>query len=219
MDDGEIDQNPLSNPSSSSCVQGSSASVDSFIDELLMNTRTCTHTHTCNPPGPDAAAHTHTCYHTHTHVFSPGEGEGSVPLDKDPAAALKPRRPLGNREAVKKYREKKKAHVAYLEEEVEKLRVLNQRLIKEVQRQVVLEAEVARLRRILVDVKGMIGNELGSVLPISQKQYNSTISFKEGRRCGIVSDSGTICDGDVQCFDQMAMQNINIGENEKEVFP
>ncbi|KAK7831283.1 basic leucine zipper 23 [Quercus suber] len=119
MDDGEVelsDNVQLSNPDSSIDFPATT-SIDSFLDDLLKNTRTCTHTHTCNPPGPEAA-HTHTCYHTHTQVLSSQEDE--QPNNKKKTSS-KPRRQSGNREAVRKYREKKKAHTAYLEEEVKKL--------------------------------------------------------------------------------------------------
>lgn len=150
MDDGGVEVSDhvlLSNPDSYSNFQD-----DLFVDELLKSTRTCTHTHTCNPPGPDAATHTHTCFHTHTQVISSGD-------DKEPS--LKPRRTLGNREAVRKYREKKKAHTAHLEEEVKKLRLLNQQLVRRVQAQAGLEAEVSRLRTLLMDVRAKVDCELG----------------------------------------------------------
>lgn len=172
MDDGEIELSDhilVPNSDSSSNVQAS----DSFLDDLLRNSQTCTHTHTCNPPGPDAA-HTHTCYHTHTNVI-PSE-EDDVPLDgKSPVST---RRPLGNREAVRKYREKKKAHAAYLEEEVEKLRHVNQILMGKLRRQAILETEVLRLRSLLLGLRGKIDDELGD-FPF-QKQCNSG----EGE-CGI----------------------------------
>ena len=194
MDDGEIELSDhvlLSNPNSSSSFQDSTP-IESFLDDFLKNTRTCTHTHTCNPPGPDAT-HTHTCYHTHTQVFASEEDE--APNNK------KVRRPSGNREAVRKYREKKKAHTAYLEEEVKKLRLLNQQLVKKLQGQAVLEAEVLRLRSLLLDLRGKIDDELGN-FPF-QKQCNTTSSFKEGD-CGLQSvASGVIgprCEMDLPCF-------------------
>nr|XP_043626988.1 basic leucine zipper 23-like [Erigeron canadensis] len=67
----------------------------------------------------------------------------------------------GNRVAVKKYREKKKAHNAYLEEEVKKLRVVNRGLVRKLQFQAALEAEAVRLRSLLMDLKSQIGKELG----------------------------------------------------------
>lgn len=198
MDDGEVellDNAQLSNPESSINFQGSN-SVDSLLDDFLKTTRTCTHTHTCNPPGPDVA-HTHTCYHTHTQVLESEEDD--LPNGKD-NTRLKPRRPSGNREAVRKYREKKKAHTTYLEEEVKKLHILNQQLVRKLQGQSILEAEVFRLRSLLLDLRGKIDNELG-IFPF-QKQCNSTNMFKEDD-CGMRSAGGTIglqCQTDLPCL-------------------
>ncbi|KAJ4837520.1 hypothetical protein Tsubulata_033302 [Turnera subulata] len=194
MDDGEVELSDhvlLLNPDSS---------VDSFLDELLKNTRTCTHTHTCNPPGPDAT-HTHTCYHTHTQLI--GSDEDDTRRDPEHSNS-KAKRPSGNREAVRKYREKKKAHTAYLEEEVKKLRLLNQQLVRKVQGQAILEAEVARLRSLLVDLRGKIDNELGA-FPF-QKQCNATTVLKEGT-CGMQATSGLIdlhCQSNLPCFHPQA---------------
>lgn len=150
MDDGEIEVSEhvvvCPNSDSSSNFQAS-VSSESFLDDLLRNSQSCSHTHTCNPPGPDAA-HTHTCYHTHTRV---------IPSDEEKRA----KRPLGNREAVRKYREKKKAEAAHLEEEAEKLRVMNQVLMGKLQKQAFLEAEVVRLRSLLLGIRGKIDDELG----------------------------------------------------------
>ncbi|KAK9283570.1 hypothetical protein L1049_011818 [Liquidambar formosana] len=198
MDDGEIelsDHVPFPNLDSYSNSQGT-ASIDSLLDEFLKNTRTCTHTHTCNPPGPDEA-HTHTCYHTHTQVFTSEDDD--LPKNKE-HSNLKARKPSGNREAVRKYREKKKAHTAYLEEEVKKLRLLNQQLVRKLQGQATLEAEIMRLRSLLLDLRGKIDNELG-VFPF-QKQCNSTTCFKEGDR-RVQSNGAAIglsCDTDLPCF-------------------
>lgn len=161
MDDGELD---ISNH-----LLMSNTDMSSSFDEFLRNSRTCTHTHTCNPPGPTAATHTHTCYHTHTQVLSTTDGDEEEELKK-------PRKPLGNREAVRKYREKKKAHAAYLEEEVKKLRIVNQQLMRKLQGQAALESEVIRLRSLMVDLRSKIDGELG-VYPF-QKQCNGV-----GQRC------------------------------------
>ncbi|KAH6814376.1 hypothetical protein C2S51_023394 [Perilla frutescens var. frutescens] len=191
MDDGEVelsDHNILRPKSDSSSNIQASFSSDSFLDDLLRNSQTCTHTHTCNPPGPDAA-HTHTCYHTHTNVIPSEEDDG--PLDeKSPVS--KHRRPLGNREAVRKYREKKKAHAAYLEEEVKKLRHMNQVLMGKLRRQAILETEVLRLRSLLLGLRGKIDDELGD-FPF-QKQCNSVNSFGEGE-CGVQLTSVNNLDG------------------------
>ncbi|XVE99894.1 hypothetical protein REPUB_Repub03eG0240400 [Reevesia pubescens] len=200
MNDGEIevsDHAILSNPDSSANFQDST-SVDLIIDELLKNTRTCTHTHTCNPPGPDAA-HTHTCYHTHTQVITSEEDDDHQNNNKD-SSSLKPRRSSGNREAVRKYREKKKAHTAYLEVEIKKLRLLNQQLVRKLQGQTILEAEVLRLRSLLVDMRAKIDGELG-VFPF-QKQCNNATILKEGD-CGLQSTGDAIglkCQTGLPCF-------------------
>ena len=203
MDDGnaelsdKLSDNVLfSNPESSSNFQAST-SVNT-VTELPRSTRTCTHTHTCNPPGPDAA-HTHTCYHTHTQVFASG-GDDREHTDS------KPRRPSGNREAVRKYREKKKAHTAYLEDEVKKLRLVNQQLVRKLQRQTLLEAELWRLKSILAHLKGKIDNELGA-FPFQKKQCNtSSAIFNEGNT-GLLPTGQTIglqCRKNLPCFHQHA---------------
>ncbi|KAM7267271.1 hypothetical protein ACFE04_009437 [Oxalis oulophora] len=154
-----------------------SASADSFLDDFLKNTRTCTHTHTCNPPGPDFA-HTHTCYHTHTQVIESQENDNSCRKDN---SSVKPRtRPLGNREAVRKYRQKKKVQTAYLEEEARKLRLINQQLIRKLQGQLILEAEVLRLKSLLANLRGKIDTEIG-IFPF-QKQCNTA----NGLECQIL---------------------------------
>ncbi|KAL2512474.1 Basic-leucine zipper (bZIP) transcription factor family protein [Abeliophyllum distichum] len=94
----------------------------------------------------------------------PSPSDDQTPTDDTAESAEKKgkKRPLGNREAVRKYREKKKARAASLEDEVVRLRALNQQLIKRLQGQAVLEAEIARLKCLLVDIRGRIEGELGS---------------------------------------------------------
>ncbi|XVF00870.1 hypothetical protein REPUB_Repub04eG0039100 [Reevesia pubescens] len=137
----------------------SSCSMDSFFDELL---NACTHTHTCNPPGPDNS-HTHTCVHVHTKIV-PASTEDKAAIDDTAGSREKKskKRPLGNKEAVKKYREKVKARAASLEVEVVRLRAVNQQLLKRLQGQAALEAEIARLKCLLVDIRGRIEGEIGS---------------------------------------------------------
>ncbi|KAK8593157.1 hypothetical protein V6N12_045242 [Hibiscus sabdariffa] len=218
MDDGEIElsDHVLLSKSVSSADLQDPTSVDLIIDEYLKNTRKCTHTHTCNPPGPDAA-HSHTCYHTHTQLLTSEEDDhhnnkASSSLD------LKPRRPLGNREAVRKYREKKKAHTAYLEEEAKKLRLQNQQLVRRLQGRTILEAEVLRLRSLLVDLRAKIDGELG-VFPFQKQCSNATI-LKEVE-CGVQSIGDAIglqCRTDSPCFHPHAgssSSHANISGSEK----
>lgn len=206
MDDGEVELSDqhglLLNPDSSTNTnQPSSSSIDSFLDEFLKNTKTCTHTHTCNPPGPGPdTSHTHTCFHTHTHTQVFPSGEDDDPPQGEDHLVPKPRRASGNREAVRKYREKKKAHTAYLEEEVKKLRLLNQQLIRKLQGQAILESEILRLRGLLLDLRGKIDEELG-VFPF-QNKCDPTATFKEGE-CGVQSNGTAMalqCENDVPCF-------------------
>ncbi|KAL8028611.1 hypothetical protein ABFS82_14G170000 [Erythranthe guttata] len=166
MDDGEIDLSNLPNPDSSRNIRASFSEDSSFLDNLSrINAQVCTHTHICNPPGPDAP-HTHTCHHTHTN-FIPSSDDIALHEKRTPVS--KPSsRPLGNREAVRKYREKKKAQEAYLEEEVRKLRDANKLLVAKLQRGPVLETEVLRLRRLLVEIRGKIDGELGD-FPFGKK--------------------------------------------------
>ncbi|KAF7841229.1 basic leucine zipper 23-like [Senna tora] len=164
MDDGELDfsnHEVFSSPNMGELP--SSCSMDSFFEELLKDTHACTHTHTCNPPGPDYS-HTHTCYHVHTKIVpAPSEDKAGTDDTAESVGEKKSKkRPLGNREAVRKYREKKKARAASLEDEVVKLRALNQHLMKKLQGQAALEAEVARLKCLLVDIRGRIEGEIGS---------------------------------------------------------
>lgn len=166
MDDGELEfsnQELLSSPNLGEIP--SSGSMDSFFEELLKDNHACTHTHTCNPPGPDFT-HTHTCFHVHTKIVPPPSEEKSG--NNDDSAESEEKRCKkrvdrgGNREAVRKYRQKKKAHTALLEDEVAKLRAVNQHLLKRLQSQTALEKEVARLKCLLVDIRGRIEGEIGA---------------------------------------------------------
>ncbi|XP_051124648.1 basic leucine zipper 19-like [Andrographis paniculata] len=179
MDDGELelsDQQLILNSESSSSIQPTLSS-DLFLDGLLRTAQTCTHTHTCNPPGPDAT-HTHTCYHTHTHVIPSNEDiAGTQDGKKTPVS--KPQRPAGNREAVRKYREKKRAQTAYLEEEVKKLRMVNRELMRKLQKQTVLEEEASRLRALLLHLKEKIDDELTDFPFQKQCSINTVNAFRE----------------------------------------
>lgn len=166
-DDGELDFSNQELLSSTNIGEiPSSGSMDSFFDELLKDTHACTHTHTCNPPGPDFT-HTHTCFHVHTKIVPPSSEEKSG--NNDDCAESEEQKTKkrgsdrgGNREAVRKYRQKKKAHTASLEDEVVKLRAMNQQLLKRLQSQTALEAEILRLKCLLVDIRGRIDGEIGS---------------------------------------------------------
>lgn len=165
MGDGEID---FSNIGEVPCGD----SMDSLISQWLKDTHACTHTHTCNPPGPDFS-HTHTCFHVHTKIVPATSDDKDVANDDSAESCEKKakKRPVGNREAVRKYREKQKARAASLEDEVIKLRAMNQQLIKRLRGQVALEAEVARLKYLLVDIRGRIEGEIGA-FPYQKPVHN-----------------------------------------------
>ncbi|CAI8616838.1 unnamed protein product [Vicia faba] len=198
MEDGELDfsnQDVFPNPTIPEFP--SSGSMDSFFDELLKDTHACTHTHTCNPPGPDSS-HTHTCYHVHTKIV-PASEEDQVGTDDTAESAEKKskKRPVGNKEAVRKYREKKKARAASLEDEVTKLRALNQHLMRKLQGQAALEAEVARLKCLLVDIRGRIEGEIGS-FPY-QKPTNANPPIPNLPGSYVMNPCNVQCDDRVYC--------------------
>ncbi|KAL6517441.1 hypothetical protein OROMI_033142 [Orobanche minor] len=180
MDDGELEfpsEQMLSCLDITNAQSSCSFNIDEFLGrtqscndslghteayaDVLGRTQACTHAHACNPPGPDKS-HTHTCIHVHTQIMpSPSENQPSDDTAESVEKKAK-RRPSGNREAVRKYREKKKARAASLEDEVVRLRALNQQLMKRLQGQSLLEAEIARLKCLLVDIRGRIEGEIGS---------------------------------------------------------
>ncbi|XP_031130558.1 basic leucine zipper 19-like isoform X1 [Ipomoea triloba] len=180
MEDGELEFSNQEMLSGSNFCEfpDSNSYMDSFLNEILKDTHACTHAHTCNPPGPDNS-HTHTCYHVHTKIV-PAPSEDKAPSDDTAESVDKKekKRPLGNREAVRKYREKKKARAALLEDEVVRLRALNQQLLKRLQGQAVLEAEVARLKCLLVDIRGRIEGEIGS-FPYEKQQVKNRDAYQD----------------------------------------
>ncbi|KAF3434710.1 hypothetical protein FNV43_RR21795 [Rhamnella rubrinervis] len=162
MDGSELD---FSNPEvfSSPNIGGEipNSSMDSFFDDLLRDIH-CSHTHTCKPPGPDSS-HTHTCLHVHTKIV-PASTDDKAATDDTPESAEKKskKRPMGNRAAVRKYREKKKTEVASLEDEVVNLRAQNQHLLNMLQGQAALEAENEGLKCLLFDIRGRIEGVVGT---------------------------------------------------------
>ncbi|CAA0827715.1 Basic-leucine zipper (bZIP) transcription factor family protein [Striga hermonthica] len=175
MDDGELDfpsREMLSCLDLTNAQSSCSFDIDEFLGrtqscnnalgrteaytDILGQTQACTHAHACNPSGPDKA-HTHTCIHVHTQIMPSPSDDTAESIEKNGK-----KQPLGNREAVRKYREKKKARAASLEDEVMRLRAINQQLMKRLQGQALLEAEIARLKCLLVDIRGRIEGEIGS---------------------------------------------------------
>jgi len=196
---------------------GNGSSMESFFEEILRDTtHACTHTHTCNPPGPDNT-HTHTCFHTHTKILAAPDGEKSADTAESPQnSSSKPKkRPVGNREAVRKYREKKKARTASLEEEVLHLTTLNQQLLRRLQGQAALEAEIARLKCLLADFRGRIDGELGSYPYQKSIRMDKTCNdapFRQPMPGGYVLDPCNIwCNADAACHDPTLASNSEGG--------
>ncbi|CAN8327658.1 unnamed protein product [Cochlearia groenlandica] len=209
MEDGELE---FSNQEvfSSSGMGGlppSNCSMDSFFDGLLMDTNAaCTHTHTCNPTGPENT-HTHTCFHVHTKIL-PEDSDEKVSTDDTAESCGKKgeKRPLGNREAVRKYREKKKAKAASLEDEVSRLTAMNQQLMKRLQSQATLEAENARLKCLLVDLRGRIEGEIGA-FPYQKPMAANIPSFSHM----MMNPCNGQCDDQVYCLQDEFGRNIREG--------
>lgn len=212
MDDGELEFSNQELLSSANIGDvPSSGSMDSFFDELLKDTHACTHTHTCNPPGPDLH-HTHTCFHVHTKILPPPSEEEKSGNNDDSAESeelkskKRGRERGGNREAVRKYRQKKKAHAASLEDEVAKLRALNQQLVRRLQGQAALEAEIARLKCLLVDIRGRIEGEIGS-FPY-QRPVKSGDMYQNNGNTGFPGSYMIPCNA--QCGDQIYCLNPGV---------
>ncbi|CAA0823253.1 Basic-leucine zipper (bZIP) transcription factor family protein [Striga hermonthica] len=70
--------------------------------------------------------------------------------------------------AVRKHREKKKSRTASLEDEVVRLWAMNQQLMKRLQEQALLEAEIAKLKCLLVDIRVGSKGKLGLFLTRSR---------------------------------------------------
>ncbi|XP_070042252.1 basic leucine zipper 23-like isoform X2 [Nicotiana tomentosiformis] len=215
MADGELEFSNQEMLSSSNFGEFSS-SMDSFFNEILKDTHACTHAHTCNPPGPDNS-HTHTCYHVHTKIVPPSEeDEDKNPSDDTAESSEKKgkKRPVGNKEAVRKYREKKKARAASLEDEVIRLRAINQQLFKRLQGQAVLEAEVARLKCLLVDIRGRIEGEIGSFpyqKPMKSGNVYQNVVNPNIPGSYVVNSCNLQCDDQVYCLHPGAEVKISDG--------
>ncbi|MCL7031150.1 hypothetical protein MKW94_023076 [Papaver nudicaule] len=161
MDDGEIDflNRALQNMEHQLL---SSCAMDSFFDDRLDKTHAGTHANTSNQPEqnpdlPRSPDYTHFGPENH-----PVEEKTTSEESNESVERRSKKRPHGNRESVRKYRERKKARQASMEDEVIRLRIINQQLLKRLQGLVALEQEVERFKCLLVDIRGRIKGELGS---------------------------------------------------------
>ncbi|RZC63397.1 hypothetical protein C5167_025155, partial [Papaver somniferum] len=119
----------------------SSSAIDGFLDYMLDDIHASNHTNTSNQPELDK---------TTTEETDESDDKKSK------------KRPHGNRESVRTYRERKKVRQASIEDELNRMRIVNQQLLKRLQGLVALEQEVARFKSLLVDIRGRIKGELGS---------------------------------------------------------
>ncbi|KAI3853683.1 hypothetical protein MKW98_025200 [Papaver atlanticum] len=152
--------------------------MDSFLEDFLADSHA-----SMNPTG-EGAPDPQNYFHLRTKNL-PVEGKITTEETYDFAEIKSKKRASGDRESVSKYREKKKARIASMEDELIKLRIVNRQLLKRLQVQVSLEQEVARFKLLLVDIRGRIKGELGSSLyqkptegtvgGISQNMFPSTL--------------------------------------------
>ncbi|KAI3830914.1 hypothetical protein MKW92_046932 [Papaver armeniacum] len=156
MDDGELD---FSNQSLK--MDHQLLTMESFLEDFLGDSHAAgTQTYTSNRSVEDVP-HPQNSFHRLTKNLSVEEKTTTEETDDSAEIKSKKRAP-GNRESVRKYRERKKARQALIEDELTKLRIVNQQLLKRLQGQVALEQEVARFKCLLVDIRGRIKGELRS---------------------------------------------------------
>ncbi|KAI3853676.1 hypothetical protein MKW98_025193 [Papaver atlanticum] len=155
MDGGELD---FSNQVLK--VDNQLLTMDSFLDDFLGDSP---QTYTSNPTAQDHISHSQSYFRHRTENLPAEERTTTEETDGSIEIKSKKRAP-SKRESVRKYRERKKARQASIEDEVIKLRIVNQQLLKRLQGQVALEQEVARFKCLLVDIRGRIKGELGSYL-------------------------------------------------------
>ncbi|VAI79058.1 unnamed protein product [Triticum turgidum subsp. durum] len=203
MDDGDID---FTNPETYL-----HPAMDSYFDDILKDPEhlACTHTHaSCNPHvRHDLAHHTQTCVHVHTKILR--EESDDVPeTSESPQENNGPKkRPPGNRAAVRKYREKKKAHTTLLEEEVARLKALNKQLVRRLQSHSALEAEASRLRCLLVDIRGRIDGELGA-FPYKRPVKNKDLA-DQGSSLGGARQVRLRCNDPPYCSPEMQAMTMD----------
>ncbi|MCL7042358.1 hypothetical protein MKW94_030897 [Papaver nudicaule] len=201
MDDEELDFSnqvfkSMEHPFLSSC------SMDSFFNDIhiLDNTHDAS-THAANTSNPSEQGmpqypelpHTPNDIRFDTKTV-PVEDKSTTEDTYESVSKRSKKRPPGNKESVRKYRERKKARQALTEDELIKMRIVNQQLLKRLQGLVALEQQIARFKCLLVDIRGRIKGELGSfpyqkptngngVIPQNMPQPSSSVGAYLVNQC------------------------------------
>ncbi|KAI3852749.1 hypothetical protein MKW92_051153 [Papaver armeniacum] len=164
MDDGELDfSNQILQNMEHQLL--SSCAMDSLFDDIPDDTHARTHTNTWNQPEQGMTQnlklpHSPSYIHLGSKTF-PVDRKTATEETDESADKTSKKRPHGI-ESVRKYRERKKARQASTEDELMRLRIMNQQLLKRLQGLVALEQEAARFKCLLVEIRGRIKGELGS---------------------------------------------------------
>ncbi|XP_026459076.1 basic leucine zipper 23-like [Papaver somniferum] len=145
----------------------SSSAMDSFFDDTPADTHARTHTDTWNQPEQEHTSQNLELPHSPSYIHL---GNKTFPVDRKTTTEeidefvdrTSKTHPHGNRESVGKYRERKKALQVSMKDELIRLRIVNQQLLKRLQGLVALEQEAARFKCLLVEIRGRIKGELGS---------------------------------------------------------
>ncbi|XP_074275672.1 basic leucine zipper 23-like isoform X2 [Silene latifolia] len=149
--------------------------------------------------------HSHTCVHMHTKIVGTPSSNADSYDHADYSSESRDRG--GNREAVRKYRQKKKAYTASLANELASLKAANQQLIQKLQSRSSLEAEVARLKCLLVDIRGRIEGEIGS-FPY-QKPVKPPNMYPNIPNTNFPGSSNIACNENGKCGQDCEFQNLN----------
>ncbi|KAI3987428.1 hypothetical protein MKX01_042432 [Papaver californicum] len=158
MDDGELDfSNQVLKMDHHRLL-----TMDNFLEDFLGDSHAAAGTQTNTPNQNEQDAPHSQSYLHHPTEKHPVEEKTSTEDTAESVDRKSKKRAPGNRESVRKYRERKKARQALIEDELNKLRIVNQQLLKRLQGQAALEQEVARFKLLLVDIRGRIKGELGS---------------------------------------------------------
>ncbi|MCL7029610.1 hypothetical protein MKW94_011182 [Papaver nudicaule] len=127
----------------------SSCATDCFFYDILDDTHASIHTNKPEQGVPQNPELAHSPNYVHFGTRTLPVEEKSTTEDTDESS-------------VRRYRERKKARQAAVEDELIKMRIVNQKLLKRLQGIIALEQQVARFKCLLVEIRGRIKGQLGS---------------------------------------------------------